>query len=288
MILIILTRVLLSVSGNAVQKRLLLDGMRVTPLWLITYTLMLLPGLAFAALRPAPMGSGFWLNILAGGLLDAIGNLAMVAALETTHLSIFGPLNAFRPALALFFGWLFLAEKPTLPGFAGVSVMVLGAWALFGNVRVNEKKPPGGVVWRTIMLRVTGLSMSTAGAVFLKRAAMVSSPQAALAGWIVCGLACVLIVSILRDRGPGKLIKSGLAKHSGWLVLHAFAFFVMQWITIYIFKRTLLAYSFVYFQLGMVLQVFIGALIFKEPAFKRRLAACGIMSLGAALIAWKG
>jgi hypothetical protein len=62
----------------------------------------------------------------------------------------------------------------------------------------------------------------------------------------------------------------------------------MQLLTMKIFQGTLLAYSFVYFQLGMVLQVFIGRILFREKAFARRLFASVIMALGSILVLWKG
>ncbi len=72
------------------------------------------------------------------------------------------------------------------------------------------------------------------------------------------------------------------------MLLHAVLFFVMQWLTIRIFQETLLAYSFVFFQLSLVLQVVVGRTLFGEPSFRRRLAACAVMGLGSALILLKG
>jgi hypothetical protein len=65
---------------------------------------------------------------------------------------------------------------------------------------------------------------------------------------------------------------------------HAAIFFVMQWLTLEVFRSTLLAYSFAFFQLGMVLQVLIGHRVFHEPHFRRRLACCGIIGAGALLV----
>jgi len=62
----------------------------------------------------------------------------------------------------------------------------------------------------------------------------------------------------------------------------------MQWLTIRIFQMTLLAYSFVFFQLGMVLQVFVGRIFFNEPSFARRLTASIVMAGGSILILWRG
>jgi drug/metabolite transporter (DMT)-like permease len=282
----IISRVFLSVSANAVQKRLLLQGIRVTPLWLATYLLMLMPALAICATVSVPSGKEFWINALLAGLLDAAGNLAMVGALRVTDLSLFGPLNAFRPVLALCFGWLFLREIPTILGGIGVIITVLGALVLFGKPSVGATARRAS--WQMLALRLGGLSLSTIGAVFLKRAALAGSAEITLGVWLVCGLACLIAVTILRHGNAASAVMVGLRMSFGWTALHALLFLVMQWLTIRIFQNTLLSYSFVYFQLGMVLQVFTGGMLFKEPQMGRRLAACAIMCLGSALVLWKG
>lgn len=286
--LIILVRVILSVSANAVQKRLLLNGAGVSQTWILTYSLMLLPAGLAAALRPEVHSLTFWRDILLGGGLDAIGNLAMVAALRGTDISIFGPLNALRPILALLFGWIFLSEIPTRGGAIGIAVTFAGALTLFSGDRRGAANLNRTRLARMLTLRIAGLSLGTIGAVFLKRAALVSSAEVTVAAWILCGLLVLLAFATLRHPEDLTKIQAALSKHRGWLGTHALVFLTMQWLTITIFQRTLLAYSFVFFQLGMVLQVVVGRVFFNEPAFLRRLIGAIIMSFGSALIVWKG
>jgi drug/metabolite transporter (DMT)-like permease len=288
MVWFLVSRVLLSVSGNALQKRLLLGGMRVTPMWIVTYGLMLLPALLLAIPHGVKWSGGFWFNVLMGGLLDAAGNLAMVAALRATDLSVFGPLNAFRPVLALLFGWLFLGEVPSRSGGAGVVVIVLGALLLLGKPGANAPRPVPREVAKVLGLRLAGLSLSTVGAVFLKRAALLGPAETTLAGWIVCGLSCLALFSLGRGSQPLAEVSQTFREQPGWLAVHALLFFVMQWLTIKIFQSTLLAYSFAWFQLGMVLQVLTGGILLKEPAMGRRVFGCAVMCIGCALVLWKG
>lgn len=284
---IVLIRVVLSVSASAIQKRLLLDRAGVHHTWILTYSIMLAPAVLLAWLKSASIGRDFWLNILLGGGLDAIGNLAMVAALRGTDLSIFGPLNALRPILALFFGWFLLGEAPTAVGLIGIAVTVFGAVVLFsGNQR--DPHPTRSSVWKPVLLRMLGLSLGVAGAVFLKRAAMVSSAEATVAAWILCGLMVLFAFAGLRQRQALVTLPPSLIEHWKWLLIHSAVFLTMQLLTIYIFQKTLLAYSFVFFQLGMVLQVFVGRIFFREEHFVRRLTAAMIMALGSALIVWRG
>ena len=286
MVWFIISRVFLSVSANAVQKRLLLEGVRITPMWLATYVLMLLPALVLCATQTLSVSREFWLNAVLAGLLDAAGNLAMVGALRSTDLSLFGPLNAFRPVIALVFGWIFLQETPTALGGMGVAVTVAGALILFGKPTVGDRE--SRQTWKVLALRITGLSLSTLGAVFLKRAALVASAELTLGAWLVCGIAFLGLMTSFRGTNPIASIASGLRSHTGRITGHALLFFIMQWLTIRIFQNTILSYSFVYFQLGMVFQVLTGGIVFQERAMGRRLAACGIMCLGRAVVLWKG
>jgi drug/metabolite transporter (DMT)-like permease len=212
----------------------------------------------------------------------------MVAALRGTDISIFGPLNALRPILALFAGWLFLSELPTISGFTGVLITFVGAVVLFSGPKPQGYSAARASLLRMLGLRLAGLALGTIGAVFLKRAAMHSSAEMTVAAWILCGLFVLLIAALARQASGLLALPQTLQAHRSWLLIHAAVFIVMQWLTIRIFQTTLLAYSFVFFQLGMVLQVIVGRVFFKEAAFRRRMAGAIIMSIGSGVIAWKG
>lgn len=270
--LVLLGRVVLSVGASTLQKHLTQHGLGAAHLWQGTYLRMAFPAFLILALGLPRASSTFWWNAIIAGVLDALGNLAMVAALRRTDLSIFGPLNGFRPVLALFFGWIFLSEAPTLFGALGVAVTVAGTALL-----LRDEEKPGGAAWRMFGLRVAGLGLSTLASVFLKRATLAGGPELTLGVWVLCGLPVFWLWS-LRQLEP-----SSDQRH--WLSLHAAAFIVMQWLTLHVFAATLLAYSFAFFQLGIVLQVFVGHWVFKEPRLRKRLACCALICLGTALIA---
>jgi drug/metabolite transporter (DMT)-like permease len=278
--IIIAIRVLLSVSASAMQKRLVNRGASVIGIWTATYGLMLPVALVAALITSTKPPSSFWVDSLLGGVLDALGNLAMIAALRAADLSVFGPLNAIRPILALLFGWLFLKEIPTAAGLWGILITVGGAcFVLKEDPHAGDKRSS---VWAVLGFRLLGFALATVASVFLKRAAMTVSAEMTLMGWFGCGLICLLVYGTVRRE---SLVPSG---ERDWLVIHAITFVIMQWMTIKIFQNTLLSYAFVFFQLGMVLQVIAGRLFFREPHFGRRMVGCVVMSIGAALIIWRG
>lgn len=284
---IILLRVVLSVSANAIQKRLLLNRAGIYHTWIITYLLILGPASLVGAFYFHGANRQFWYDIAIGGGLDALGNLAMVAALRVTDVSVFGPLNALRPILALVFGWFFLREAPTALGVAGVGVTVIGGVVLFADPSsVREEKWSG--ILRGLAFRLSGLSLGVISSVFLKRAAVQTSPQLTVAAWIICGLLVLSIAALLHRPADLRTLGSSATEHLPWFFIHSICFYIMQLLTMEIFRTTLLAYSFVYFQLGMVLQVFVGKVWFSEGAFVRRLIASIIMAAGSALVLSKG
>lgn len=248
--------------------------------WTATYAAMLPVAVLMAAFTWRRPPGSFWADSLLGGVLDALGNLAMIAALRATDLSVFGPLNAIRPILALLFGWIFLNETPTESGLVGILITVAGALLVLKEdraVRGNQSS-----VWKALGFRLVGFALSTVASVFLKRAATTVSAEMTLAGWVLCGLFCLILYGIVRGEA---LVPTG---QGNWLLSHAATFLVMQWLTIKIFQATLLSYAFVFFQLGMILQTIAGRIFFQEPHFKRRMAGCLIMSGGAALILLRG
>ncbi len=280
------TRVVLSVTASGLQKRQLNAGEPTDAFWRSTYGWMVPAALLVLLLdsRPESWVSGtFWFNAVLAGLLDAAGNRVMLAALKQTDLSVFGPLTALRPVLALLFGWFFLSERPSWAGTAGVVVTGLGALVLISRLG----SPPGSERpdLRSLSLRAGGLALSTFASVFLKRAVQSGTPGMTLGIWILAG---GLALEGLRRLAPASLPRAGVPHTGPWFPLHAATFFTMQWLTIVIFQHSLLAYSFAFFQSAMVLQVLVGRFLFGEPAFGRRLLGCLVMGAGAALIAWKG
>ena len=283
----ILARVCLGVSANAVQKRLVNRGVPVGRLWLATHAWMLLPALLLTFSGPRNLPPGFWRDAALAGVLDALGNLAMVAALRSTDLSVFGPLNALRPVLGLGFGWLFLGEIPTPAGLGGVLLTVAGGAVLLGKVQSGAPSQEWRRKVRIVMLRVAGLSVSTFGAVFLKRAAAIGPMGSTVGIWVIAGGALIMTVAWVREKSPAVILPA-VTSFPPWMAAHAALFLAMQCFTVLIFQRTLLAYSLVFFQLGMVLQVVVGRVFFREPAFGRRMVACLVMAAGGGLVLWRG
>ncbi|MBL9172982.1 MAG: EamA family transporter [Verrucomicrobiales bacterium] len=277
-------RLLGSVTASVLQKRLLSVGMGTGRLWLVTYGCLLAPAVAILAASRGTAGPEFWTAALLAALLDVAGNVAMASALRDTDLSIFGPLNAFRPALAWIAGWWFLGEHPTATGIAGVIILTLGAlWLLRPNPAAGGPDEGAGHL-RAAAWRLAGLALSTAGAVFLKRATLAGSVETTLGVWIIGGWLATLLLWFASQRSLRVLWTRAVPGSLATVGLHATVFLIMQWLTLEVFRRTLLTYSFAFFQMGMVLQVLIGRWVLREAEFRKRLIACLVMGSGALLV----
>lgn len=232
-------------------------------------------------------GAEFWWNAALAGALDAFGNLVMMWALSRTDLSVFGPLTSLRPAMALLFGWFFLGEWPSGFGLAGLAVTALGAVLLLRPTG-EASDPKAGSRWAGVALRVGGLSLSTLASVFLKRATATGGPEATLGIWIAVGAVVLgLGARMTGGRGRPESVRRADVK-PGWDAVHALCFFGMQWFTLLVFRDSLLAYSFAFFQTGMILQILVGRIVFGEPAWLQRMAGAFVLGAGAALILWRG
>jgi hypothetical protein len=189
--------------------------------------------------------------------------------------------------IALIFGWFYFGEHPTPAGYLGIFLTVAGTAALM----TTEKRPETSSradLWKALLLRMLGLALGVFAAVYLKRAAAIGSTGATVAGWTGSGLGCLLLLSLAFWPAEIRTGMKVLAHHRTLLTLHALVFVSMQWTTIVIFKATLLAYAFVFFQLAMVLQVIIGRVYFREAQFRARFVASLVITLGSILILWKG
>lgn len=230
-------------------------------------------------------GSAFWLNIALASVFDTAGMVLAVMSLGQTDLSVFGPLNAYKPAIALALGAVYLGEKPGAGGLAGVAVIIAGSLLLSKNDRKESSailKSAG--VW----MRMGSIVLFCIGVIFLKKTVVAASPFTALFFWAAFGLVLsAAAVIVLRFRGIGEniaLIKTRAADYIALSVLMC----VLQAMTLLAFKMMFVGYALALFQLSSVISVLFGRRYFAEKNTAMRLASALIMSAGALLIIFKG
>ncbi|MFM7102615.1 MAG: hypothetical protein ACKO3N_15760 [Verrucomicrobiota bacterium] len=286
-------RLLLSVAASAWQKRLLRGAVDVGTLWGTAYLGLAGPAVVLlAAGWPGGVGGSFWVAAAAAGGMDALGNRASGMALARSDLSVHGPLNALRPALAAFLGALLLGEYPGWLGGAGIVVTVGGTAWLWSPARPG---PPGAAGW-VMGWRVAGLGLSVGAAALLKQAVTGGGVAATLAVWVLAGWGALGVLWVLgmmagwSSRGRSTLFRERRSGRGWWAELagHGAVLGAMQAATLAVLGAVPLASAFVFFQLAMVLQVLVGRMLFGERETARRLVACGVLCAGAAMVVADG
>lgn len=286
-VLIIIVRVIASPLANVFQKRL--TNRDISPEMVVMSSYLFFAVLAIPVLvfyKPFHFSADFWTYILLLGLFDVIGNMYLVKSLRSIDLSLFGPLNSFKPVFAMILGVFLLSETPSLFGVLGVVVIIAGTYVI--NYDPNKKVSAVAKLEfrRGLLFRFLAIALTSLAAVFSKKTIILSSPLITLAWWSIIGLP-ISIYFVARQRGLRSQIKEVRAHPTNLILLFA-SFLVLQLATLLTFEKIYVGYSLAFFQLSSVISVFFGYHFFKERNIRNRLIGSLIMIMGALLIIWLG
>ncbi len=284
--LLVLGRILAGSWSNVLQKRLTLAGLHPALIVTVTFGLLALgvaPGLVW--LDAGGLPRAFWISMMLAALFETPGNVLMVQAIRMTDLSLFGPLNAYKPVVALLPGILLLGEVPTGPGVLGIGIILLGSFFLSpAGERAGVRAFGRLLRERGFWYRILSLVFGAVGAIFLKAAVREATPEHTFMAWALLNVPMALLC--LRVTAPGALRGSGVAlrHNAGRLLGLALLILAMQYLTLAVFERMLVAYALALFQVSMVLNVLFGFVLFREAHTGRRAIGSLIMLTGAAVI----
>jgi drug/metabolite transporter (DMT)-like permease len=277
-------RVLASPIVNVFQKKLTHQGISPELVVMISYLFFVLLSIPFFIfLQPFDLPAEFWLYISLLGVFDVFGNMFLVKSLKTTDLSVFGPLNSYKPVVALCFSALILREVPSFAGVLGVLVIILGSYFLSiqsGAEKINIRK---FLTQKGIIFRFSAILLTSIAAVFSKKTILLSSPLITLLYWSVIGWPISAI--LVRMLNPSwKKEVNHISKQWRQVVLLCLSFLALQVFTLLTFEQVFVGYSLALFQLSSVISVFYGFHFFNERNFKYRLVGSVIMVMGTILI----
>jgi len=285
-LLIVLGRIVSSAIANVFQKKLTHLGLH--PLFIVMLSYVVLAGISLPLLTLVEhntIDDGFWINILLAALLDMAGTLFLVMSLSRTDLSVFGPLNAYKVVFSMILALLFLGEVPSLQGFSGVMIILLGSALLFPPARhASANRLWGLFKQHGVQYRFLSILLFSIGTLPLKNAVLSGGVLATTLYWCLLGLPLSICLYYQFGGKHWQTDWQAAKQHrSRFLWLGGFIF-LMQYTTMLVFSQLLIAYSLALFQLSMVLQVFLGYRIFHEKHILRRLSACSVMIAGCLLV----
>ena len=173
--------------ASVFQKRLAARGRRPFCVNAATFALLTFAcvGPAFSVdwTRFAPL---FWRDVVFSGVLCALGNACLVAALGRGELSILGPINAWKAVVGLTFGFFLLGEAPTFPALFGVFLIGVGSYFVLdaSPERFSFRLLFGS---SAIRLRVAALILTALEAIFIKKIVLAAGPSTAFFLWSATG-----------------------------------------------------------------------------------------------------
>ncbi len=285
--LIVLTRILVNPLSNVFQKHLSRKSAHPTVILAMTHALLVLPILPLL-LGPVQLRASvpLWTNLTLCALLAVVSNLLLIRALQSSDLSVLGPLNAYKSVISVILGIFLIGEIPSLPGVTGILLIVAGSIGIIDRIPGQRRRhaliqfvrDPG------IQLRFVALVLSATEAVFLKRSLNLAPALEVFTGWglLCCPMSALAVAIQFRGRLGAAWLNQrpqapafvGLAISTG----------LMQVMSLLTFERMSVGYSLALFQLSALVSVLFGHHFFSEGHLKRRLIGASVMVVGATLI----
>ena len=286
-IIVIFGRVIFASFANVLQKKLAIQSHH--PLFIVMASYALLSVISLPILLSLPivhLSEYFWVNIVIAALLDMAGTLFLVFSLSKTDLSIFGPLNAYKIVISMLLAMVFLSEIPSSQGFLGITIIIIGSFFLMHGTtkKTNQKSLFILFTNRGVQYRFLSILLFSIGTLPLKNAVMEGQALTTTIFWCLIGFPLAILSYFLFNKREEQSFFQQAKPVLPELTYLAITLFLMQYLTMIVLSKLLIAYSLALFQFSMVLQVFLGYRIFKEKNIKSRLIACLIMSIGSLLV----
>ena len=239
----------------------------------------------------------FWRDVVLSGVLCALGNACLVAALGRGELSILGPINAWKAVVGLTFGFFLLGEAPTFSALFGVFLIGVGSYFVLdaSPERFSLRLLLGN---SAIRLRVAALILTALEAIFIKKIVLAAGPSTAFFLWsatgalfsaLSLGVAALIPFVSTRLRRPLQTAQTPptsrfSARDALELAATAACVGTMQLSTNFAFERLDVGLALALFQLSAPLNVLLGWRLFRERGVVKKLFGASVAVVGAACV----
>lgn len=275
-------------ASDAVAKKTLsaLDLRSLTTIRLGLAGLLMTPLLWEVSLADLP--ADFWLWMLLLVPLEIVAMLLYMKAIRDHPLSLTVPYLAFTPAFVMLSGWLILDEQVSLQGFAGIGLIVVGAWLL----NVPEKTVTGSrqTAWQVAWRPFRSIA-SNPGSRFMLIAALIYSftasgskaalqymPAEQFGAFYFASIGLVVLLLFGRHALPA------VAKHWKAAAMVALLMAVMVFLHFVAISMVEAAYMVAVKRSSMLFGIVFGVLFFAEKHLGVHLFAAGLMLAGVFVI----
>ena len=216
--------------------------------------------------------------------LEILAMWLYMRAIRESPLSLTLPYLAFTPVFIVLTGYVFLGEQVSLAGFAGIVLVVCGAWLL--NLQLAHTNGHWNILapFRAIVHERGSRLMLSAAAIYsvtsvIGKAALLHVTPAFFGPFyfVVLGIATTMVFAsrkVSSWRAAGLLNFMPFVGMAVMVVAHFHAIGQVEAAYMIATKRTSLLFGILY-----------GAWLFQETGLSRNLAAGGLMVAGVYLIA---
>lgn len=224
---------------------------------------------------------GFWPTLAVLVPVNALAFYLQSWAFKSSPLSLTVPFMAFTPAFVLLTGFVYLGERPSLWGGAGVLVTVLGSYLLYANAEGGIWAPLRAMTReRGSMLMLLAALIWSIASVMGKRLILLSNPL--YAGCMFSLVHNAFLVGVLLVLGQCSLRElRGSLRHGtalgACLYLHILCHFLAV-------SMTAVAYMLSIKRLNGLIALGYETVLFKQPLPAHRLYGTIWMTAGAIII----
>jgi len=231
-------------------------------------------------------GSGFLFAVAMTVILNIGAVVLHFKAIKMADISLVAPLLSLIPAFAIPASYFILGESPSLFGFFGIALIVIGAyvlnWNFFGESlhALYRRVRMSPAIWYMLLVAVI-FSVSSN---FDKIAAVQGTPLFASAIIDLLLGSALLVLSPLHKRAGAS--STFTARSIPWLLVLGLLFAGGTWAQNTAFTLEIVPYVSALLRTSALLSVFYGAYLFGEGYTRWRLIGALVMLGGVALLAF--
>jgi drug/metabolite transporter (DMT)-like permease len=232
---------------------------------------------------PSPSGPVLPLALAAGAFF-AIYHLCLTASYERADVSLAYPLTTTGPLYIPLWAYLFLGERLSLLGMAGILVVFLGAYIL-----PMRELSWAGLFWPLRNIRLPGVLLASAAGVFYSAGAIVDKRGVTVADVFVytyyldIALFLFLLGNALLKNSRGRLLEEIRARWPRGIAAGAILFLSFTTYRVGL-QMAKVSYATSVRQVSAIVGVVGGILLFRERFGRIRLLGAALIAMGVVCI----
>jgi drug/metabolite transporter (DMT)-like permease len=255
-------------------------------IWLFLLCSMLIFLPVFISLAPIYVPVSGWCCILTAGLVHALYLVSLSSAYEKGDLSLVYPLARSAPIIFVLIGaMVFLGEMPSGIGMAGMTLIILGCYALHSDSLRALFQP---LTLKSLNSKPSQLALLTAGFIALYSLidrVGIEYVQIFRYIYLVFVFMFVFYTPFILIKRDKKEIKAEWASNRRNILIVAFLCFFTFFLILIAMSLAKLSYIVALRQLSIIFSVMLGAWVLKEEHGDIRFTASLLIFAGSFLIA---